>query len=139
MFEIDFLSKCDISRSAEIEKKCLDTAWSENQISNLPDGAVYLVAREDGEILGIASMYCVFDEGQIMNIAVDPNFRRRGIGKALLELLCEIAFERKCVSIVLEVALDNENAILLYEKCGFEKAGKRKGFFVMVKALRDEV
>lgn len=135
MSEIDFLTERDIPRAAEIEKKCLDTAWSENQISSLPEGAVYLVAREEGEILGIASMYCVFDEGQIMNIAVDPVFRRRGVGKSLLDRLCKIAVERKCVSLVLEVALDNESAISLYEKCGFEKAGKRKGFFVMVKEV----
>lgn len=135
MFDIDFLTKADTSAAAKIEHECLDTAWSENQISNLPENAFYLVARQGNAVFGIASAYCVFDECQIMNIAVSPKFRRMGAGKALIERIFDLGREKGCSVFVLEVAEGNSGAISLYERCGFEKAGKRTGMFVMVKSF----
>lgn len=121
--------------AAELEKECLSTAWSKEQISNLPDYAVY-VAAFDGEVLcGIASMYTIAFEGQVMNVAVSKNHRRKGIANGLMSSLFEHAIKNKCENITLEVAEDNISAISLYEKCGFVCVGKRKGFYNGTDAL----
>jgi ribosomal-protein-alanine N-acetyltransferase len=117
------------ARASEIEHECLSTAWSEEQIKNLPEYAVYLGAFEDEKMCGIGSMYVLFDEAQILNVAVSEKFRKRGIGKKILDVLLKTAEEKGAKTITLEVAQDNLNAISLYEKCGFSAVGVRKGFY----------
>ncbi len=119
----------EIKMAAELEKDCLSTAWSESQIANLSEFAHYLCAVEDCEVCGIASMYAVAGEGQIMNIAVSQKFRRRGIANGLMNELILLAKSKNCEIITLEVAEDNQSAIALYEKCGFAAVGRRKGFY----------
>jgi len=121
--------------ASEIEKRCLSTAWSQKQIKELPDTAVYLAAFYGETMCGIASMYCVFDEGQIMNVAVLPEFRRKGVADALMAKLIKTAEERKLAILTLEVAEDNLAATGLYEKQGFSVSGKRKGFYKNADAL----
>lgn len=122
-------TEAEVNNASLIEKECLSTAWSREQISSLPEYAFYIGAF-DGEMLcGIASMYAIAGEGQIMNIAVLPSYRRKGIAKGLLCTLFEIANNKKCENITLEVAEDNISAISLYEKCGFACVGKRNAFY----------
>jgi ribosomal-protein-alanine N-acetyltransferase len=60
---------------------------------------------------------------------VSEKFRKRGIGKKILDVLLKTAEEKGAKTITLEVAQDNLNAISLYEKCGFSAVGVRKGFY----------
>ena len=113
----------------DLESACLSTAWSKEQILNIPDYAVYISAFEGDVLCGIASMYAVAGEGQIMNLAVSENYRRRGIANGLMNELTLYALDKKCDIITLEVAEDNLSAISLYEKCGFASVGKRNGFY----------
>jgi ribosomal-protein-alanine N-acetyltransferase len=129
MIVVRNLEKGDILAASNIEKNCLSTAWSEAQLSNLPENATYLVALCDRIVCGIGSMYCVFDDCEIMNIAVSDDFRKKGVGSAILEKLIYVATEKGCQTITLEVAENNESAIALYEKFGFAEVGKRKGFY----------
>ncbi len=117
------------AHAAIIERECLSTAWSEEQIKSLPEYAVYLGAFEDEKMCGIGSMYVLFDEAQILNVAVSEKFRKRGIGKNILDSLISCAAEKGAKTITLEVAHDNTRAISLYEKCGFSRVGVRKGFY----------
>lgn len=121
--------------AALIEKDCLHTAWSEAQIANLPANACYIGAFDGETLCGIASMYCVLDEGQIMNVAVSPEHRRKGIAFGLMNAITEKAVLNGCTFITLEVAENNISAISLYEKCGFVSVGKRKKFYGNVSAL----
>ncbi len=118
----------EAQRAHEIENSSLSTAWSASQINEIPDYAVYFGAF-DGELLGVASMYALAGEGQIMNVAVDARFRRLGVANALMQKLIDAAIERKCEIITLEVEDGNFAAIALYEKFGFSVAGRRKGFY----------
>lgn len=123
------LSEKDVRIASEIEKNCLSTFWSENQIASLPENAVYLVAESENVICGIGSMYCVFDDCEIMNIAVSEDQRKKGVATAILASLIETASKKGCGAITLEVASDNEKAISLYRKFGFVPVGTRKGFY----------
>lgn len=115
--------------AAVIERECLTTAWSFEQIKNLPEYACYVGAFDNNILCGIASMYAVAGEGQVMNIAVSHAYRRNGIAFGLMDALIKKAVEAKCENITLEVAEDNYSAISLYEKCGFATVGKRNGFY----------
>lgn len=115
--------------AADLENACLSTAWSKEQILNIPDYAIYISAFEGETLCGIASMYAVAGEGQIMNLAVSENHRRRGIANGLMNELTLYALDKNCDIITLEVAEDNLSAISLYEKCGFVSVGKRNGFY----------
>lgn len=119
----------EIKMAAYVESVCLSTAWSESQIANLSEYAHYFCAIDDGRVCGIASMYAVAGDGQIMNIAVLPSHRRRHIANNLLKLLIDVASEKGCETLTLEVSEDNFGAISLYKSCGFEIIGSRKGFY----------
>lgn len=122
-----------ISRIAQIEKQCFSIPWSEQAFeeSMSYDHAVFLVAlsEETDEITGYIGMYRVFNEGDITNVAVAPEYRGMGIGTKLMKAVIERAKELAIQDIILEVRESNETAIHLYKKMGFEKAGIRKNFY----------
>lgn len=121
--------------AAALEKECLSTPWSEAQIKSMPENSCYIGAFSDDVLCGTASVYWVAGEGQVMNVAVSPSCRRRGIGLGLMEELKKVAVKNRCGNITLEVAEDNLSAIGLYEKCGYTALGKRKNFYGNVSAV----
>ena len=131
MNEIVFLPlRADLlAGAAVVEQACLETAWSEKQLSELPEYAVYLTAVSGPQVVGIGCLYAVSDDAELMNLAVLPSFRGKGIGGELLAKLCKEAAKRGCTGVVLEVASRNETAKKLYEKQGFVPVGVRKGFY----------
>lgn len=131
MADCRFLTLYDVKSAAEIEKDSLSTAWSEKQIEETlgNENALYLVAKEDGNIVGIASAYNILGDAEILNIAVKEEYRGRKIGKLLLNSLIGELKSRNASRITLEVAQDNERAIALYEKNGFEPIYRRKNFY----------
>ena len=90
---------------------------------------IFLAAENEGKIAGYIGMYLSLDEGEITNVAVAPDTRRRGIGNELISQAKERAFKKGITRIILEVRVSNENAIHLYEKNGFKICGTRKGFY----------
>lgn len=127
--QITRMNKDDAAELAKLDKICFAAAWSEQSFREEADNrlARYFLAREDNRIIGYCGVWLVQDEGQITNIAVLPEYRRRGIATALLKYLIDECGE--CTQIVLEVRESNLDAIRLYEKFGFKKAGIRKNFY----------
>lgn len=115
---------------ALLERECFSEPWSENAVlESLDSGTVFTVFEENGSISGYAGLQIVLDEGYITNIAVTEGCRGRGIGKALVEELKNIARTNKLSFISLEVRRSNIAAISLYEKFGFVNKGIRKNFY----------
>ena len=104
-----------LSAVAELERVCFPAdPWSEalyRAALDNPAVAVLLALGEDGALLGYAVLSTVLDEGNLDNIAVAPDCRRRGVADALLS------------------ALTNVPAIALYEKHGFRAVGRRKNYY----------
>ena len=69
------------------------------------------------------------DEVEIISILIDKKFRKLGIGKSLLNKLLNIALKKKIQNIFLEVSVDNQIAINLYEKFNFIKVCRRKNYY----------
>lgn len=125
------LKKSEANIASELEKRCLETAWSERQIAEALDNenAVYIGAFIENTLCGIGSAYCVCGDAEIMNVAVCPEFRRKGVGKAIMAALEAALAAKNSEAITLEVAEDNLGAIALYESAGFCAVGTRKGFY----------
>lgn len=120
----------DAEDIAALEKLCFFAPWSEKAIGETMQGdSVFLVAEEDGEIIGYIGSYYCHPEGYITNVAVSPDMRRRGIGRALIETLIARGRSLSLSFWTLEVRESNEGAISLYSALGFEKVGKRPRFY----------
>lgn len=131
MIVIDTLKKEYIPALCEIEKDSFSNVWTkENFESELTNPtSVFLVALENGEVLGCIAMNNALGEGFISKIMVKQENRRQGIGELLLENLCDYARANNMLSLSLEVRQSNQPAISLYEKAGFKNLGKRKNFY----------
>ncbi len=80
-------------------------------------------------ITGICGLRVIAGEGEITNVSVDRNYRKRGIGAAMLEHVLEEGKKLGIEAFTLEVRCSNQPAIRLYEKFGFIGEGVRKGFY----------
>jgi len=116
---------------AMMEEKYIECPWSESTLleSFGQDSYVFVKAEEDGNLLGYGSVQIVLDEGNINNIAVDENFRNKGIASGILNNIISHCKERRVSIMFLEVNEHNKSAIALYTKFGFEKIGERKNYY----------
>ena len=116
---------------AALERACFSAPWTRAQLAGqLPDDRhVFLIAAAGETVLGYANFLHVLDEGDIGNVAVASDSRRRGIGAALLKALFAESERRGAAVLQLEVRESNLAARRLYEKNGFEIVGKRKNYY----------
>ena len=116
---------------AQLEKLCFSDPWSEKSIETELSCRLscWLVAMEGDTLVGYVGSQTVIDESDMMNIAVHPDFRRRGIAEALVAELEEQLRQRGSKALTLEVRNSNEPAIALYEKLGFVQVGLRKNYY----------
>ncbi len=125
------MNRSHIRAMASVEKQSFSEPWSENAIEQELDNrlARYLVAVRGDEVAGYIGFYEVAGECYITNLAVAPERRRAGIGQALLTAAIEDAQERQNTFITLEVRPSNLAAVRLYQKNGFQEAGRRKEYY----------
>ena len=130
-YHLEFLAPHHLLAAAELEVQCFSQPWSANALEILTrDGGFGIAAiADDGKLIGYGGMLTVLDEGQITNVAVSPEFRRQGVGKALMHELKEEALRRGIASVSLEVRASNLAARSLYLGLGFADAGIRKRFY----------
>ncbi len=91
--------------------------------------ARYLTAERDGKVIGYAGAWIVLDEAHITNVAVEKEWRGRGIGRMLTAALLQYASNLGVVYATLEVRKSNETAKRLYQSLGFEYVGVRKRYY----------
>ena len=129
-----------------LDKICVGAdGWSAQDFLDeaAKEGGIVLAALDGDRIIGAVAGFTASDTGEILTVATAPEYRRKGIAKALLsEFFSLIPDETE--TIALEVRQSNTAAIALYESFGFEKAGVRKRFYrdpvedadIMVKKFR---
>lgn len=132
MYKIIPLTEEYIDSLVRLEQLCFDEPWTKGMflgdIKN--ENTVYFAAVDgNNDVIAYAGMWVAVDEGQITNVAVHPNYRRKGIAKTLLEKLYEVCLQNRLQSVTLEVRESNTNAIALYKNDGFENVGLRKNYY----------
>lgn len=117
-----------VPQIAELEKLCFSDAWSEKSIASELENelALWLVAVDGDTVAGYIGSQTVLGEADMMNVAVVPEYRRRGIARKLVE---ELISRLNAHSLTLEVRVSNENARRLYDSMGFQQVGLRKKYY----------
>lgn len=120
-----------VAQVAALEKMCFSEPWSEKSIASELENelALWIVADDDGKVLGYAGSQTVMGESDMMNIAVCPECRKQGIATGLIVGLIGALKLRGSHSLTLEVRASNEPAKALYEKLGFTQVGRRKNYY----------
>lgn len=128
---LEIMNASHVSQIAELEKICFSAPWSERSIASELDNKLscWLVAVEGDQVAGYIGSQTVCGETDMMNVAVHPSHRRKGIAEKLILALVEElkGMESRCLT--LEVRASNVPAIALYEKLDFSEIGRRKNYY----------
>ncbi len=129
-YKIIEMKKEHLSDAARLEIVCFSSPWSEKALAHeLENENSHFLAAVSDRFLGYIGVQEICGEAYITNVAVFSEFRKSGIGRALLNAAADGAKSRGCEFITLEVRESNLPAIRLYESEGFEKVGVRKNFY----------
>ena len=120
-----------VSQVAALEAVCFSDPWSENSLaSELRNPlSLWLVALEGERVVGYIGSQTVLGETDMMNVAVHPDFRRKGIARKLIAALVKQLKKQDSWCLTLEVRASNAPAISLYEKLDFAQIGRRKNYY----------
>ncbi|MBO8164067.1 MAG: ribosomal protein S18-alanine N-acetyltransferase [Brevibacillus sp.] len=122
----------DVEAVVELEKLAFPTPWPADAFINeltINKHARYVVAEVEGRVIAYCGMWVVIDEAHITNVAVHPEYRRRGIGERLMRQMMGLALLEGGEKMTLEVRPSNHTARSLYKKLGFEERGIRKQYY----------
>ena len=129
--KIVLMDESHVAAIAELEKLCFSDPWSEKSIATELTGkfSCWLVAMEGETLVGYVGSQSVLGESDMMNIAVHPEHRRKGVAEALVTTLVAELSARGNHCLSLEVRVSNAPAIALYEKLGFCQVGRRPNYY----------
>lgn len=121
----------DVPFISRLEEETFSMPWSAASFLQMieKEDTAYFVAEEDGRLLGGCGLLLIAGEGNITNVVVAPEARRRGVATGLLTYLLEEGDRAGLTAYTLEVRVSNAAAIRLYEKLGFVSEGIRPGFY----------
>lgn len=125
------LQEKDAKAVSRIEEAVFSMPWKAEDFLEMikADYAHYYVAEAEGEIVGCCGIRNMAGDGEITNVVVAEAFRRRGIGRSLMEYMLREAPSFGIGDCTLEVRVSNLPAISLYESLGFQSEGIRPGFY----------
>ncbi len=121
----------DLGAIEGIEERAYPTPWSRSMFASelAKPTSICLGAFEGDDLVGYVINARYVDAWHVMNVAVAPERRRRGVASALLERLFELTRDDERRGYTLEVRVSNSAAIELYERLGFEARGIRRGYY----------
>lgn len=130
------MTEADIPAVVAIDRRSFPVPWSERsyrfELLENP-AALLLVAEATAEpgrpVVGYVGLWLLGEEAHISTLAVDPAYRRRGIGRRLLRAALERAAAAGAQAVTLEVRVSNAAAIALYRSFGFQEVGVRRGYY----------
>ena len=121
----------DVPFISRLEEETFSMPWSAESFLQMieKEDTAYFVAEEDGRLLGGCGLLLIAGEGNITNVVVAPEARRRGVATGLLTYLMSEGDRAGLTAYTLEVRVSNAAAIGLYGKLGFVSEGIRPGFY----------
>lgn len=121
----------DVTAAAALEAENFSEPWSANSFMEelKKESSIYLVACEGMDVVGVCGLVTSFDEGEVLNVSVKKEFRKKGIALQMLQQLLAEATGKGIKHFTLEVREGNVPARTLYEKLGFVCEGIRPNFY----------
>ena len=131
MTEIKRMNRQHVSQVAALEQICFSAPWSEKSIAGELDNplSLWLVWEEEGKVQGYVGSQTVLGETDMMNVAVSPEARRKGIAQGLILTLEDELKLLGSHCLTLEVRASNIPAIALYKKLEFSQVGRRLNYY----------
>ena len=133
VLEVRELAEGDLDHVTRIESAANASPWTrslfEGELSLSAAQRLWLVGSIDKVVVGFAGAMFVGDDVHIMNVAVDPSFRRQGFGRMLLAELLRRSVSLGGRNATLEVRESNDSAIALYRRFGLGPVGIRGGYY----------
>ena len=125
------LREDDLSIIEEMEKRCFADPWTREMFASLLRFPFQyaIVAEDGGQVCGYCCFSSLFEDAELLNIAVDTPYRKRGIGESLLGEMLSRVKTLGAQNCFLEVRKSNAPATSLYEKYGFERCGVREKYY----------
>jgi ribosomal-protein-alanine N-acetyltransferase len=128
------MTRADLDQVVGLERAVFgEESWNrqmlEGELDQQPVSRYYLVAEDDGRIVGYGGLLGAGGQGDIVTLGVAPGDWGRGIGSALLTALLGEARRRGYAEVFLEVRTDNDRAQRLYRRFGFTDVGLRRGYY----------
>jgi len=129
--EVVELGEPDVRDLMALEALCFAYHWSREQfLLGLEGGAFKVIGiRLNGVLAGYMAFSLIADEMEILNLAVHPEYRRQGLGEALLSRSLEMCQANGTTKSFLDVKVSNDPALALYQKFGYKKIGVRKKYY----------
>ena len=130
-YKIITLTKEWVPSLAKLERSCFSEPWTESLFAGefTHENVLYRGIVKHGELVSYMGMWLVADEGQITNVAVCPQHRRKGLAMWLIRDMAELGVQKGLQLLTLEVRAHNHAAISLYQKLGFEIVGRRPNYY----------
>lgn len=125
------MDKKDIEQVERMEKEIFSIPWSAHSFEDaaMTKENIFLVCECNGVIAGYCGLWTVLGEGNITNMAVDKEYRKKGIGEALMKEMEKRGRQKDVDIFFLEVRQSNAAARRLYDKMGYKEIGTRKRFY----------
>lgn len=129
--EIRESTETDVPQLRLLEERCFADPWSSKSLRDTlrEEHCFFLSAVENGRICGYLNTTYVLDELDIHRVCVLPEYRRMGIGTALLDYMMAFCRQHGFTEVFLEVRKSNLQAQRLYRRFGFEVVGERADFY----------
>ncbi|HZB25594.1 MAG TPA: ribosomal protein S18-alanine N-acetyltransferase [Vicinamibacterales bacterium] len=123
----------DLASVAALESVCFTNPWTremlEQQVRGSEVARVYVLRDASGTIVAFCSCWVIVDELHVNTIAVDPDHRRTGLARALMQGVMQEAVRNGCNKATLEVRESNLPARRLYATLGFAETGVRRRYY----------
>lgn len=134
------MTPADVGAVLGIELAVQAYPWTRgNFVDALTHGYIGYVDEEDGEIRGYAILMPTVEEAELLNIGVASAWQRKGLGRAILHEMLELARNKNMHRVFLEVRSSNVAAIALYRSAGFVEVGLRRGYYQGANGSEDAV
>lgn len=129
--EYILMDKSHVEAIADLEQQCFADPWSITSISSELKNplSLWIVAMDGPVLAGYVGSQSVMGWADMMNLAVAPAYRCRGVGASLVQELIKRLQENQVTCLTLEVRVSNVPAIQLYHKLGFTEVGRRPGYY----------
>ena len=129
--EYVMMNESHVAHVAHLEKLCFHDPWSIRSIMSELNNplSLWLVAMDGDTLAGYIGSQSVMGESDMMNVAVNPDYRKQGVGTKLIAVLVEALVQAGNHCLTLEVRASNSPAICLYEKLGFACVGRRPNYY----------